>query len=160
MRRLVARVAIGLFILGGAWLVGRILRPLMGITGYVLTLITFMIIGYYLKRWLDRGQTEQVKPPLIPNQPAYPQPQQELPSLNPQTKTRYTPQQVRDMLQKIEQRYNAKEIDKGSYEQSLRELVYADAYGQWWTVNNKTGKWVQHKDGAWIEAEPPPWLEK
>lgn len=78
----------------------------------------------------------------------------------PQTRTQYTPEQIGGMLQRVEERYNAGEIDRARYEQLLQELMFQDAYGRWWTIDHRTGRWVQNKDGSWVEAEPPPWLEK
>jgi len=63
-------------------------------------------------------------------------------------------------LRRVEERYNAGEIDRARYEQLLEELVFQDAYGRWWTIDHRTGKWVQQKNGTWVEAEPPPWLQK
>jgi len=77
-----------------------------------------------------------------------------------QPRTLYTPEQVGGMLRRVEERYNAGEIDRSRYEQLLEELVFQDAYGRWWTIDHRTGKWVQQKNGTWVEAEPPPWLQK
>jgi hypothetical protein len=152
-----------LFVLGGAYLVGQALTPLLGSMSYVATMIIFVIIGYYLNGLLRRRKRTS-GPAYSPPQQAYPSPQQPIRDLPPQppsqVRMRYTPEQVRGVLRDIVTRYNAGEINLTSFERLLTDHVYADAYGDWWTIDVKTGKWVQQKDGAWVEAEPPPWLER
>jgi len=145
---------VGSAALVGAVLVGLVLSSSMGILGYVLSSIIFSVLAYYLDGLVGR-RGKPLRAPIIPTTPKYaPTP------TTPQTRTMYTPEQVGGMLQRIEERYNAGEIDRSRYEQLLQELVLQDAYGRWWTIDHRTGKWVQNKDGTWVESEPPPWLQK
>ena len=145
---------VGIAALVGAVLVGQMLSSSMGIMGYVLSSIIFFVLAYYLDGLVGRGRKPS-RAPTVPMTPSYSPTQ-----TTPPTRTTYTPEQVGGMLQRVEERYNAGEIDRVRYEQLLQELVFQDAYGRWWTIDHRTGKWVQEKDGAWVEAEPPPWLEK
>jgi hypothetical protein len=173
VRDLLAHVLLGLVLLGGFFLVAQILTPLMGITGYVVTMVIFLVIGYFLNDMVGRRLSRTARASSsVPVAPAYYPPQQRTyssPSQQMQVPVssqvtsqakRYTPEQVRLMLQTVEERYNMNEIDRTRYEQLLTELVFSDAYGLWWTIDARTGKWVQNRDGAWVEAEPPPWLTK
>lgn len=145
---------VGIAALLGAVLVGQMLSSSMGIMGYVLSSIIFFVLAYYLDGLVGRGRKPS-RAPTVPTTPTY-SPMQ----TTPPARTVYTPEQIGGMLQRIEERYNAGEIDRTRYEQLLQELVFQDAYGRWWTIDHRTGKWVQQKDGAWVEAEPPPWLGK
>lgn len=148
------RLLVGIAALLGAVLVGQVLSSSMGIMGYVISCVIFSVLAYYLDGLVDRGRKPS-RPPRVPMTPTY-SPTQTIPP----TRTTYTPEQVGGMLQRIEERYNAGEIDRPRYEQLLQELVFQDAYGRWWTIDHRTGRWVQNKDGTWVESEPPPWLEK
>ena len=150
------RLLIGLGALVGAVLVGQVLSSSMGlgIMGYVISSIIFSVIAYYLDGLVDRGRKPS-RAPAVPMTPSYSPTQ-----AAPPTRTQYTPEQIGGMLQRVEERYNAGEIDRTRYEQLLQELVFQDAYGRWWTIDHRTGRWVQNKDGTWVESEPPPWLEK
>jgi hypothetical protein len=156
--------------LGGAWLVGQILTPMIGTMSYVVSTVIFMVVGYGLDGMLrKRGQGRTIGYPTHSNVPAPysrqsylppAQPMQAPVQATPQAKIRYTPEQVREMVRSIIAQYNAKQIDRVRYGQLLADLVFRDAYGCWCTVDDRTGKWIQHKDGAWVEAEPSQWLEK
>jgi hypothetical protein len=173
VRDLLVHVLLGLTLLGGFWLLSQILAPIMGITGYVLSMIIFMVIGYYLNGMVGSRLSGSARAPSsIPYAHAYsplqrtysPGPQHvqapNPPQVATQTRRRYTPEQVRGMLRDIVIRYNAGQLDRPSFERLLTDHVFADAYGRWWTIDVSIGKWVQNKDGKWVEAEPPPWLEK
>jgi len=145
---------VGIAALVGAVLVGQVLSSSVGIMGYVVSCVIFSVLAYYVDGLLDRrGKPSRAR--AVPVTPRYSPTQ-----TTPQTRTPYTPEQVGGMLRRVEERYNAGEIDRSRYEQLLEELVFQDAYGRWWTIDHRTGKWVQEKNGTWVEAEPPPWLQK
>jgi hypothetical protein len=148
------RLLIGLGAIVGVILVGEALWPSMGIVGYVVSCVVFSVLAYYLDGLADKRRKPS-RAPAVPMTPTYSPTQTTQP-----TRTQYALEQVRGMLQRVEERYNAGEIDRARYEQLLGELVFQDTYGRWWTIDHRTGKWVQNKDGTWVESEPPPWLER
>ena len=142
------RLLVGLGAIVGVILVGEALWPSVGIVGYVVSCVVFSVLAYYVDGLLDRRGRPSRAPtvPMTPYSPA---------QTTQPTKTQYAPEQVRAMLQRVEERYNAGEIDRTRYAQLLGELVFQDAYGRWWTIDHRNGRWVQNKGGTWVESEPP-----
>jgi hypothetical protein len=167
---MLVHVLSGVVMVGGAWLVGQVLTPMIGTMSYAVSTVLFMAVGYALDGILRKsGQGKAASfasrssvPSPYSRQSYYPSSQQMQNPVQapPQTKTRYAPEQVREMVRSIIAQYNAGQIDRVRYDQLLADLVFRDAFGRWFTVNDRTGRWVQHKDGAWVEAEPSQWLEK
>jgi hypothetical protein len=50
-------------------------------------------------------------------------------------------------------------ITDEEFQAEIKDLLYQDDEGRYWSIGARTEQWYRYDDGDWVEASPPPTLE-
>jgi hypothetical protein len=50
-------------------------------------------------------------------------------------------------------------IAEEEFQAEIKDLLYQDDEGRYWSIGARTEQWYRYDDGDWVEASPPPTLE-
>lgn len=70
------------------------------------------------------------------------------------------PEQIEERFRKLKEDVEAGTVSEDEFEAELRDFLFQDDSGTYWTIGAQTEKWYRHEDGDWVEASPPPELER
>jgi hypothetical protein len=70
------------------------------------------------------------------------------------------PEELEDEFRDLKGRVEDGAISDEEFEAQLREFLFRDDSGTYWTLGAQTEKWYRHQDGDWVQAEPPMRLER
>jgi hypothetical protein len=70
------------------------------------------------------------------------------------------PEELKGLFRDLKSQAEAGEISDEEFEAQLREFLFQDDSGTYWTLGAQTEKWYRHQDGDWVQAEPPATLER
>jgi len=68
------------------------------------------------------------------------------------------PEQIEELFRKLKEDVEAGKVSEDEFEAELRDFLFRDTSGIYWTIGAQTEKWYRHEDGDWVEASPPPEL--
>lgn len=70
------------------------------------------------------------------------------------------PQEIEEHFRELRVAVQAGTISDDEFEAELREFLFQDDSGAYWTIGAQTEKWYQYQDGDWVQASPPEALER
>jgi hypothetical protein len=70
------------------------------------------------------------------------------------------PEELEEQFRDLKARAQEGAISDEEFEAQLREFLFRDDSGTYWTLGAQTEKWYRHQDGDWVQAEPPATLER
>ena len=70
------------------------------------------------------------------------------------------PEDIEDLFRKLKAKVEAGTISEDEFEAQLREFLFQDESGTYWTVGAQTENWYRHENGDWVRASPPPSLKR
>jgi hypothetical protein len=70
------------------------------------------------------------------------------------------PEQIEEQFRKLKEDVEAGTVSEDEFEAELRNFLFQDDSGIYWTIGAQTEKWYRHQAGDWVEASPPPELER
>jgi hypothetical protein len=69
-------------------------------------------------------------------------------------------EEIQDLFRKLKARLEAGEISEDQFEAEVRDLLFQDDEGNYWTIGAQTEKWYSYEAGEWVQSWPPPKLER
>ena len=63
--------------------------------------------------------------------------------------------QVEEEYFRLKGRLSTGRITRAQFEQALKELMFQDAQGRYWTIDGDTGTWLVYDGQKWVSASPP-----
>jgi hypothetical protein len=70
------------------------------------------------------------------------------------------PEEIEDLFRELKAKVEAGTISEDEFEAQLREFLFQDESGTYWTVGAQTENWYRHENGDWVRASPPPSLKR
>jgi hypothetical protein len=70
------------------------------------------------------------------------------------------PEEIEGLFRDLKAKVDAGTISEDEFEAQLRELLFQDESGTYWTVGAQTQNWYRHENGDWVRASPPPSLDR
>jgi len=70
------------------------------------------------------------------------------------------PEEIEDLFRELKAKVEAGTISEDEFEAQLREFLFQDDSGTYWTVGAQTENWYRHENGDWVRASPPPSLKR
>ena len=70
------------------------------------------------------------------------------------------PQEIEEHFRELRAAVQSGTISDDEFEAQLREFLFKDDSGVYWTIGAQTEKWYQYEDGDWVQASPPSTLER
>lgn len=69
------------------------------------------------------------------------------------------PEEIEELFHELRAKVEAGTISEDDFEAQLREFLFQDESGTYWTMGAQTHKWYRHENGDWVRASPPPSLK-
>ena len=69
------------------------------------------------------------------------------------------PEGIEGLFRELKAKVEAGTISEDEFEAQLREFLFQDDSGTYWTVGAQTENWYRHENGDWVRASPPPSLK-
>jgi hypothetical protein len=69
-------------------------------------------------------------------------------------------EEIQDLFRKLKARLESGEISENQFEAEVRDLLFQDDQGNYWTIGAQTEKWYSYEAGEWVQSWPPPKLER
>jgi hypothetical protein len=70
------------------------------------------------------------------------------------------PEDIEDLFRELKAKVEAGTISEDEFEAQLREFLFQDESGTYWTVGAQTENWYRHENGDWVRGSPPPTLKR
>jgi len=70
------------------------------------------------------------------------------------------PEEIEGLFRELKAKVEAGTIPEDEFEAQLREFLFQDDSGTYWTVGAQTENWYRHENGDWVRASPPPSLKR
>jgi hypothetical protein len=70
------------------------------------------------------------------------------------------PEDIEDLFHELKAKVEVGIISEDEFETQLREFLFQDDSGTFWTVGAQTQNWYRHENGDWVRASPPPSLKR
>jgi hypothetical protein len=65
------------------------------------------------------------------------------------------PEEIKELFHDLRAKVEAGTISEDEFEAQLREFLFQDESGTYWTVGAQTQSWYRHENGDWVRASPP-----
>jgi hypothetical protein len=70
------------------------------------------------------------------------------------------PDEIEALFRQLRAKVEGGTISEDEFEAQLREFLFQDDSGSYWTVGAQTENWYRHQNGDWVRASPPAWLKR
>ena len=70
------------------------------------------------------------------------------------------PQEIEEHFRELRAAVQSGTISDDEFEAQLKEFLFQDDSGAYWTIGAQTEKWYQYEDGDWVQASPQSTLER
>jgi hypothetical protein len=67
---------------------------------------------------------------------------------------------IHELFRELKAEAEAGTITEEEFEDRVRNLLYRDEEGRYWTIGAQTEKWYRYEAGEWVQDSPPPTLER
>jgi len=68
-------------------------------------------------------------------------------------------EEIEELFRELRAKVEAGTISEDEFEAQLREFLFQDESGAYWTMGAQTQNWYRHENGDWVRASPPPSLK-
>jgi len=65
------------------------------------------------------------------------------------------PEEIEELFRELRAKVEAGTISEDDFEAQLREFLFQDESGAYWTMGAQTRSWYRHENGDWVLASPP-----
>lgn len=69
-------------------------------------------------------------------------------------------EEIQELFRGLKARLETGEISEDEFEAEVRDLLFQDDEGNYWTIGAQTEKWYSYEAGEWVQSWPPPKLER
>jgi hypothetical protein len=69
-------------------------------------------------------------------------------------------EEIQKLFRELKAAAEAGKITEEEFEVKVRDLLFRDDEGRYWTVGAQTEKWYRYEDGEWVQDSPPSTLER
>jgi hypothetical protein len=67
---------------------------------------------------------------------------------------------IQELFRELKAEAEAGTITEEEFEDRVRNLLFRDEEGRYWTIGAQTEKWYRYEEDEWIQDSPPPALER
>jgi len=64
-------------------------------------------------------------------------------------------EEIEELFRQLRAKVEAGTISEDDFEARLREFLFQDESGTYWTMGAQTRSWYRHENGDWVRASPP-----
>ncbi len=68
-------------------------------------------------------------------------------------------EEAKELFHELKARFEAGTMSEEEFQAEIRNLLYQDSDGNYWTLGARTEEWYRYDDDRWLRASPPPTLE-
>ena len=65
------------------------------------------------------------------------------------------PEEIEELFHRLRAKVEAGTISEDEFEAQLREFLFQDESGTYWTMGAQTQDWYRHENGDWVRGSPP-----
>jgi len=69
-------------------------------------------------------------------------------------------ERIQELFRKLKAEAEAEKITEEEFEARVRDLLFRDEEGRYWTIGAQTEKWYRYEAGEWVQDSPPATLER